>query len=70
MKKKQFVYIADKSDKIDVGLAKYINTHPMKDQMKDKFKRISEGYYHFGAKLVNLKLDKNGYLVIKSGIKE
>lgn len=56
--KNQAVYIAHKSDRIDMTLAGYLNTYPEKEKMKILFLRESEGVYQFGQKRVYIKIEK------------
>lgn len=56
------VYVADKSDEIDVMIAKYINIA----QCQVPIKRLGGGYYQFGTRKIYAKI-LNGKLVIRVG---
>ncbi len=44
----QAIYIAHKTDKIDLLLGNFINKYPERKKMKIMFLRESEGVYRFG----------------------
>lgn len=51
------VYVPKKSDNIDEKLAHFLNKYPDKENFKIMFIRESDGYYRFGKKRVEVKLD-------------
>lgn len=61
------IYIPRRRDKIDVGLAEYLNQYPEKEKLKILFLRESEGVYQFGQRRVYVKIEKGNQIKVKVG---
>lgn len=53
----QVIYIAHKTDKIDILLGNFVNKHPERKRMNIMFLRETEGVYKFGQKRVYIKIE-------------
>ena len=67
LEKNQVIYIAKKHDKIDEGLAEYLNQFPEREKLKILFLRESEGVYQFGQKRVYIKIEKGNNIQVRVG---
>lgn len=67
LEKNQVIYIAKKHDKIDEGLAEYLNQFPEREKLKILFLRESEGVYQFGQRRVYVKIEKGNQIKVKVG---
>ena len=64
----QAVYIGHKGDKIDEGLAEFLNSRNWdRDKMKALFLRHSKGIYKFGHRKLSLRQDKGNNLQVRVG---
>ena len=63
----QAVYIAKKTDPIDIALSQFLNNSQDRDKIKIMFIRESEGIYAFGERRVYIKLEKNDQLLVRTG---
>jgi len=62
--KLRIIYVARKSDDIDVGLAHKINSYPDYESIKVLFLRIQKGKYQFGMRKVGIELNSQGELIV------
>ena len=67
LKSRVSVYIPAQDDDLDKKVADYINNHPQPKRLKKLFLRDEPGIYHFGTKLINVKYEVNGCLMVRVG---
>ena len=61
------VYGYKKNDKVDEGLANFINNYPMREELVILFVRESEGMYRFGQRRVHIKIENGNQILVKVG---
>ena len=67
LEKNQAIYIAKKTDPVDMALANYVNKFPERSKMQIMFLRESEGVYQFGQKRVYIKIEKGDQMLVRVG---
>ena len=63
----QAIYIAHRTDKVDMILSNFLNKYPERKQMKIMFLRESEGVYKFGQKRIYVKVEKGDKILVRVG---
>ena len=64
---KRILYVAKKGDAIDIQVANFINNYPDQEFIDNKFIREYEGMYRFGAKRIQIKIERGDKILIRVG---